>query len=178
VLRGGIRVTRLERSVVDSVRQVPTDRRRTPFIEAVARRMTTPERLRTAVESTPNLPDRLMLLRLTSLLALGCRSELELCGYDHVFRGLPDLRRQVPIRAGRRTVYLDIYAEPERVNFELDGAGYHSAPIDRERDLQRDAALGALGIMVVRFTHRRLTTDPASVRREALAILAARRRAA
>ncbi|MEU4473288.1 DUF559 domain-containing protein [Micromonospora sp. NPDC023888] len=47
---------------------------------------------------------------------------------------------------------------------------------EREIDLRRDALLATIGILVVRFTHRRLTADPAQVRRETLAILAARSR--
>jgi hypothetical protein len=39
----------------------------------------------------------------------------------------------------------------------------------------RDAALAAVGILVVRFTYQRLTREPDAVRREVLAILAARR---
>jgi very-short-patch-repair endonuclease len=63
----------------------------------------------------------------------------------------------------------------ERVDFELDGTIAHAAPSDRERDLRRDAELAALGILVVRFTYQRLTREPATVRREVLAILASRR---
>jgi very-short-patch-repair endonuclease len=47
----------------------------------------------------------------------------------------------------------------------------------RERDLRRDAALAAVGITVVRFTHDRLVRTPDDVRAQAVAILAARRAA-
>jgi len=60
--------------------------------------------------------------------------------------------------------------------WELDGREGHVSKADRERDLRRDAALAARGILVVRFTHYRLTHEPEAVRREILAILAARRR--
>lgn len=128
------------------------------------------------MQSSPNLPHRQMLLRLTSLLALGCRSELEVWGYDEVFRGqgMPAFRRQYPMHLGGRTVYLDMYAEQEKLDIELDGAAHHTSPVDRERDLRRDAELAALGIQVVRFTHRRLMSEPDAVRREVLATLAAR----
>ena len=110
-------------------------------------------------------------------MAAGCRSALEIWGHDHVFTGpgLPALRRQHPVRLGDRTVYLDVYAEPERVAFELDGAAYHGDPEQREADLCRDAALAARGIQVVRFSHRRLVREPDAVRREVLAVLATRR---
>jgi hypothetical protein len=71
-----------------------------------------------------------------------------------------------PVRLGDRTVYLDVDAERERVGFELDGAAFHGDPEQREADLCRDAALAALGIQVVRFSHRRLVREPGAVRRE------------
>lgn len=61
------------------------------------------------------------------------------------------------------------------VNVELDGAAYHGAPGQRERDLRRDTALAALGYLTVRFSHLRLHADPDGVIAELLAILAMRR---
>jgi len=82
------------------------------------------------------------------------------------------------VRVAGRTYYLDVYAERERVAFELDGATAHGSPGQREADLRRDAALATMGILVVRFTHRRLVSETAAVRAEVIAILAARRRGA
>jgi very-short-patch-repair endonuclease len=45
------------------------------------------------------------------------------------------------------------------VNIELDGAKYHFAPIHRERDMRRDAALAKLGWLTLRFSHDRLVND-------------------
>ena len=53
----------------------------------------------------------------------------------------------------------------------------HVSSVDRERDRCRDAALGERGILVVRFTDHRLTHELDAVRREIVAILAARRAA-
>jgi very-short-patch-repair endonuclease len=113
-------------------------------------------------------------VQLLDLLAMGCRSELETWGYRHVLGGL-GLRWQVPIRLGGRTVYLDSYDEIGRLNFELDGRKYHGGVRDRERDLRRDAALAARGIMVVRFTHDRLVREPDQVRAQIRAIMSVRR---
>ncbi|WP_233578105.1 DUF559 domain-containing protein [Micromonospora sp. BL4] len=88
---------------------------------------------------------------------------------------MPTFRRQVPVRLGRRTIYLDMLAERERVNIELDGAASHGDPRQREIDLRRDALLATTGILVVRFARRRLVHEVEAVRREALAILATRR---
>jgi very-short-patch-repair endonuclease len=179
VVRNGCPVTRLERCIVDSWPMLDGDGRRAPAIGAVARRMTTPERLRLALDETPRLGGRQHLRRLVDLLEAGCRSELELWGYAYVFRGF-QLRWQVPVQidghaAHGRTVYLDVYDEIGRVNFELDGAKYHASAGDRERDLRRDAALAVLGITVVRFTHDRLLREPGAVRRQIREIMAARR---
>jgi len=83
VFRGGLPVTRLERSLVDSWPLLDGDRRRAPLIRAVADRLTTPERLQ---EALPNrrIRSQRELSRLVELLAAGCHSELELWGYDHV----------------------------------------------------------------------------------------------
>lgn len=66
--------------------------------------------------------------------------------------------------------------DEERVDVELDGATYHFGDAQRERDLRRDAALSALGILVVRYTARRLFAEPDAVRAELAHILRARRR--
>ncbi|MEV4211433.1 DUF559 domain-containing protein [Micromonospora sp. NPDC049662] len=88
---------------------------------------------------------------------------------------MPAFVRQAPVRVGGRTIYLDMLAEAERVNVELDGANSHGDPAEREIDLRRDALLATTGILVVRFTHRRLLANPAEVRQQTLAILASRR---
>lgn len=87
---------------------------------------------------------------------------------------MPVFIRQERVRVSARTIYLDMFAEAERVNIELDGATSHGDLVEREIDLRRDALLATVGILVVRFSHRRLTADPVQVRKETLAILANR----
>jgi hypothetical protein len=87
---------------------------------------------------------------------------------------LPGRYELVRLRVGRRSVYLDVYCREAKVNFELDGAKWHGSAAARERDLRRDAALAAMGIMVVRFTHGQLTRTPEVVRAQVRAIVAAR----
>ncbi|MCG5437411.1 DUF559 domain-containing protein [Micromonospora foliorum] len=124
----------------------------------------------------PRLPHRTAVRGLVDRLAAGCRSPLEVWGHDHIFTGpgMPAFTRQVRVRVGARTIYLDMLAEAERVNIELDGATSHGDPAEREIDLQRDALLATIDILVVRFSHRRLITDPVKVRQEVFAILANR----
>jgi very-short-patch-repair endonuclease len=154
------------------------DSQRAPVILAVAERLTTPERLRQALESQPRLGGRRHLVNLIDKLAAGCRSPLELWGYEKILTapGMPRFSWQRRVALGDHVVYLDAYDEASRVNVELDGAKYHRDPVDRERDLRRDSGLAALGITVVRFTHARLMREPDDVRREILAIIWSRRR--
>jgi very-short-patch-repair endonuclease len=174
VPRNGLGVTRLEQSIVDAWPLQPAAERRGPVIAAVAGRRTTVERMHRALDAAPRLKDRRTLCAVLDLLDAGCHSPLEMWGLLHVFDD-PRLRRQVRVRADGRTYYLDVYAEDERVDFELDGAAWHTGREARERDLRRDAALAAQGILVVRYTHHRLTTDPEAVRAETRRILAGRR---
>ncbi|MFK3982967.1 DUF559 domain-containing protein [Micromonospora sp. NPDC050397] len=176
--RQGCPVTRLERSIVDSWPLLPRDERRGVVIDAVNDRLTTVARLGNALAAAPKLADRRELRVLLERLAAGCRSPLEIWGHERIFRGpgMPAFQWQKRVRIGARVVDLDVYAERERVDFELDGAAWHGGQRQRERDLRRDALLATVGVLVVRFAHRRLVHQPEEVRREVLAILAARRR--
>ncbi|WP_130337317.1 DUF559 domain-containing protein [Micromonospora kangleipakensis] len=178
ITRRGLPVVRLERALVDAWPLLPPIDRPAPLIRAVNERLTTPERVDAALGTVPKLTGRAELRTLLARLTAGCRSPLEIWGHDHVFTGpdMPAFRRQVRIQARRRTIYLDLYAERERVDIELDGATTHGDRRQREIDLRRDALLATLGILVVRFAHRRLVHETDEVRREILAILASRRR--
>ena len=88
------------------------------------------------------------LARLTRLVERGFRV-LEVCfpegaplGHQRVFadKRLPASRCQVPVTLPSGRLYLDRLYDGELVNVELDGAAYHGAPGQRERDLRRDAA--------------------------------------
>ncbi|WP_238162222.1 endonuclease domain-containing protein [Micromonospora endolithica] len=177
VNRRGLPVIRLERTLVDTWPLLACDDRRAPVIRAVNDRLTTPARLVAALARAPRLPGRAELRTLLARLAQGCRSPLEIWGHERVFTGpgMPAFRRQARVRVGGRTMYLDLFAERERVAVELDGATSHGDPGQREIDLRRDALLATVGILTVRFAHRRLVHEPDEVRRETLAILAARR---
>jgi hypothetical protein len=177
VWRGGLPVTRLERTIVDSWPLLAGDAGRAPAIEAIADRMTTPARISAALAEAPNLSGRAEFVHLLKLLTAGCRSPLEIWGYEGVFTGLgfTQLRWQVPIRLGRRTIYLDAFDEESATDFELDGARWHNSPRDHDRDQRRDAALATVGIHAVRFSRNRLADEVPQARAEALAIMAARR---
>lgn len=180
VIRSGLAITPLEESLVDGWPLAAADAQRAPLLHAVNARLTTPDRLAATVASRPNVAGRRALVELISKLRIGCRSELELWGYDRVFRGpgMPAFAWQVPVRLGTGLVYLDVLHEPTMTNFELDGAKWHGSRDARERDLRRDATLAARGYRVVRLTHDRLVRQPGEVRAQVLAILATARRSA
>jgi very-short-patch-repair endonuclease len=73
--------------------------------------------------------------------------------------GLPEPRRQVTFIAGR----VDFLFDPGLVIAELDGRRNHTALLNREADMERDARLTAMGLKVIRISHRRLTRDPDGV---------------
>ncbi|MFG1953524.1 endonuclease domain-containing protein [Micromonospora sp. NPDC048830] len=177
LLRDGLPAVRLERALVDAWPALPTADRPATLIRAVNDGLTTPGRVSVALAAAPRLAHRADLRELLDRLAAGCRSPLEVWGHDHVFTGpgMPRFRRQFRVGVEGRIMYLDVYAERERVDFELDGATTHGDPRQREVDLRRDALLATRGILVVRFAHRRLVHETAQVRREILAILATRR---
>lgn len=171
-------VVRLEQAIVDSWMMLPERDRRVPVITAIRERRTTGLSLLEVLAGNPQATGAAEMRRVFDLAAAGVHSPLELWGHDKVFShvSMPPSSCQVPIKVPFGTVYLDRYFEEERLAVELDGAAFHGSPGQRERDIRRDAALAALGIQVVRFSHQRLFADPDGVRRELLEILAARRR--
>jgi hypothetical protein len=177
LVRDGVQVTRLERSIVDAWPLLDRDAKLAPAICAVSRRMTTPGRLCAALDAAPRLAGRRYLIELIELLRMGCRSPLELWGYRRVFSGpeFASLRWQVPVEGDGRTVYLDAFDPETGVDYELDGTKYHASVRDRTRDLRRDAALATLGIIVIRFTHDQLVYQYDWVGQVALAVRAAHR---
>lgn len=177
VTRDGLDVVRLDRAVVESWPLLQDEHQRAPAILAVRQRLTLPSRLLQTARDIPNLPGSASLSVLLGLLADGCHSELEIWGCLHVFwhPSLPEPRRQVPVRLGSRTIYLDSLYEEELVNVELDGAAYHSSAAQRERDIRRDAALARRGIQVVRYSPLRMRTETDAVRAEFVEVLEVRR---
>ena len=72
-------------------------------------------------------------------------------------------------------VRLDAALPELKVAVELDGAAFHGSAAARGRATRRAAALAARGWVVLRFSYRRLMTDPEGCRREILEVCRARR---
>ena len=146
-------------------------------ITALRERRVTPTRLRAELARRPALPGRGRLAELIGLIEGGCQSELEIWGVRHVLRGpgMPAFVQQFRVRLPFGRVHLDAALPDLKVAIELDGAAFHGSASDRERDTRRDVALAAAGWVVLRFSYRRLTSEPEACRREILAVCRARR---
>jgi hypothetical protein len=125
----------------------------------------------TQLDLRPELPGRSALVELLELIAGGCESELEIFGVRHVLAipGIPRCEQQYRLVLPVRPVRLDAAWPEVTLAVELDGAAFHGSQEARERDLRRDAALAALGWVVLRFSYRRLRREPEACRAEILA---------
>lgn len=83
--------------------------------------------------------------------------------------GMPPCEQQHRMLLPSGPVRLDAAWPEVKLAVELDGAAFHGSPAARERDLRRDAALAALGWVVLRFSYRRLMREPEACRAEILA---------
>ncbi len=176
-LRHGLSVVSLERAIVQSWPTAVGAAQRGPAIMAVRERRTTVARLRRELIDHPRLRGRRALRELLALIELGCHSELELWGHLEVFDGpaFVHLQRQVRSRHDGRSVWFDLWDPGTRVDIELDGRRYHSGVHDWEHDIVRDALVAERGGVTLRFSHDRLTRDPAGCRAQAMRVMTVRR---
>jgi hypothetical protein len=119
---------------------------------ACSRRLTKPPLLIQAMNSRGRVRWRTELMLALGEIAEGVLSPLERRYVHHVERphGLPAAKRQVVVTRGTRRQYLDNLYEEFGIGVELDGRAYHPAE-ERWRDISRDNALAADGILVLRY---------------------------
>ena len=182
--RDGLVVTPLARTLVDAWGQAHSGRRglrypeiaRAAVITAVRDSRTGVAAIRRELDRRPELPARPALAELLVLVDGGSHSELEIWGMRHVLAvpGLPPCRQQYRVELGPGVAFLDAAWPEAQLAVELDGAAFHGSAEARERDLRRDAALAARGWLVLRFSYRRLTREPAACRAEIAAVHRAR----
>ena len=175
----GLPVTAVPRSLVDSsgdahrapARRGCVDVARGAVLRATRERRATAADLLAQLHIRPELPGRSALAELLGFIAGGCESELEIFGVRHVLAvpGIPPCEQQYRLLLRDGPVRLDAAWPDVKLAVELDGAAFHGSPEARERDLRRDAALAALGWVVLRFSYRRLMREPAACRAEILA---------
>jgi hypothetical protein len=110
--------------------------------------------------AVPRLPARGRLLELLGHVRAGAQSHLEILGVRAlVAAGLPMPLLQYGIALPDGPVRLDAAWPDVKVAVEFDGAAFHGSPNARQRDLRRDAALAALGWVVLRFSTRTSPSD-------------------
>jgi hypothetical protein len=172
VVRHGVPVTDLARSLVDSWPLLPLTDRRPLVLDAARRRLVSAAGLVEALAERPNVGGHRTLAQAIDLLHDGCESELEALGVLGVFRhrSLPPSTGQYRLALPDGGIRLDRAWPEVKLAVELDGARHHTSPEDRRRDLARDAALAALGWVVLRFTYADVRRDPDLVRRQVLEV--------
>lgn len=176
VLRRGLLITTLPRTVIDSWPLIPPTERRPLALDLANRGLLTAQQLDESLAERPNVAGRRGLRQVIDLIADGCRSELEAHGVLSVFRhrSLPPSIGQYAIQLADRRIRLDRAWPEAQLAVELDGARHHTSPADRQRDLARDRELAALGWVVLRFTYADVVRDPVGVRARVLEVYRAR----
>ena len=123
--------------------------------KACGRRLTTEEKLRTALAARKKMRWRAELGDVLAAAGDGIHSVLEYRYLRDVERahGLPRSGHQVRVVIDGKVAYRDAYYDEYRLAVELDGRLAHPAD-ERWRDSQRDNQAGARGIQTVRFGWR------------------------
>ena len=141
-------------------------------MQACSRRLTTPDLLRSAMAVRAQIRWRSELAEATTESDAGLHSKLEARYVRGVERphGLPHATRQALSRVGTRTRYLDNLYREFGVAVELDGRAAHPAEA-RWRDIHRDNASAAAGLVTLRYNWTDITMDPCRVAAEIARVL-------
>jgi len=176
----GLAVTSAARSLVDTWGDAHRQRARRgsdgvvrhALFQATRSRLVTVGRIEDELPGRPQLPGRASLIELLGFITAGCQSELEIRGLRDVLAvpelPAPALQHRVDLPGG--PVHLDAAWPELKIAVEFDGAAFHGRLGDRERDLRRDAALAALGWVVLRFGYRDVTERPHVCRARIVAV--------
>jgi hypothetical protein len=123
--------------------------------KACAKRLTTEEKLRTALAMRKKMRWRAELDDVLAAAGSGIHSVLEYRYLRDVERahGLPRSRHQVRVVIDGKVVYRDVYYEEFQVAVELDGRMAHPDE-ERWRDSQRDIKAGVQGVQTCRYGWR------------------------
>jgi hypothetical protein len=165
--------TRVEETVLDLTQTAPAfDAAFSWLCRAVGRRLTTSGRLRKAAGARRKLRWRTEISAALDEVAAGVRSLLEFRYVDGVERphGLPRARRQARRRRQAGNAYLDDLYEDYLVGVELDGQAAHPVE-ERWRDIRRDNAGAAEGIITLRFGWSDVTVHRCKTAAQVAAVL-------
>jgi hypothetical protein len=168
--------TRLEETVIDLCgAEGDLDAAVGWLTRAIGRRMTTPARLRIALEARSRIRWRAQLYELLDPDEAGIHSVLEYRYVRDVERPhrFPAATRQAQSRPGGRNQYRDTLYEACKTAVELDGRVAHPGDT-RWDDIHRDNAATTAGISTLRYGWLEVTTSPCQVAAEIAAVLSGR----
>jgi hypothetical protein len=165
--------TRIEETTIDLTQLAPSLEEALSWLaRACSRRLTTAPRLNATMAARPKLRWRAELTDALRDVGSGIHSALEWRYMRRVElpHGLPPADRQARSRAGNRTRYLDNHYQEFGTVVELDGRIAHPAEA-RWRDIRRDNASAAAGMITLRYNWADITSDPCRVASEIAAVL-------
>jgi predicted transcriptional regulator of viral defense system len=168
--------TRIEETVLDLADTARTfDDALSWACAACGGRLTTPQRITAAMNRRAKLRYRNALRLALDDITAGAHTILEHRYLHDVERphGLPRAERQVRVVRGGRSQYRDALYRKYLVAVETDGRVAHPAE-GRWRDVHRDNAAAADGIITLRYSWSDVTTRPCTVAAEVGAVLAQR----
>jgi len=168
--------TRIEETVLDLAETARSFEDAYGWVSAAcASRLTTPDRILAAMSQRPRLRYRGALHLALGDIAGGGHTVLEHHYAHNVERrhGLPPAERQVRAVRGRRTEYRDVLYREYQVVVETDGRQAHT-DASRWRDVRRDNAAAALGLITLRYSWADVTSRPCWVAAQVGLVLASR----
>ncbi len=168
--------TRIEETVLDLTQASRTfDDAFGWLSRACAERLTTPQRLSEAMALRKKLRWRASLAGALGEVSAGAHSNLEYRYVRDVERAhrLPAAQRQARASLEGRIVYRDNLYQDYGVAVETDGAAAHPVAA-RWRDVARDNAAAASGIITLRYSWSDVTSRPCQVAAEVAAVLRTR----
>ncbi len=157
--------TKIEETVLDLTQVATSAEQACSWVaRGIGRGLTTQDRLSAALRQRTRVHFRAELAELLSPDLAGVHSALE---YRYVKwvempHGLPRGRRQERSEAAGRRVYRDVLYDKHRLVVELDGRAAHPGD-SRWKDIRRDNAAVAAGIMTLRFGWDDLRMRPCAV---------------
>lgn len=173
----GIRVTSPARTLVDLTHFLGRDRLLRAMREAEYLGLLDIDSLLAAVDRARG---RRNLRALKAALAAHSPGQIVRGELEHRFLELirsadiPQPETNVPVATKRCSYTIDCLWRAEGVAVELDGRAAHARVTAFEQDRERDAALGAIGLITVRFTWQRIKNDGDEVIGDLTALLAQR----
>jgi hypothetical protein len=165
--------TRIEETTIDLTQLAPSLEEAMSWLaRACSKRLTTSSRLRVAIAARPRVRWRAELTDALRDVGSGIHSPLEWRYLRRVEmpHGLPTGERQARSRSGSRTRYLDNHYREFGVVVELDGRVAHPAEA-RWRDIHRDNASAAAGMITLRYNWADIADNPCRVADEIAAVL-------